>query len=158
MDIVIRKALETDFDQVGIIFADENAFHSRLLPDRFQIAEPIMTPDWFKKILTDENKALLVAEKDDRLVGLVLIELMTAPDDPIFKPRRYAYIEELAVLKEHRGHGIGRLLMAKTHEWITAQGVKEVELFVWEDNPKAIRFYEQLGYQMVRRGMKLNLD
>ncbi len=158
MDVVIRKALERDFDQVSIVFADENAFHSQLLPERFQITDPIMTPDWFKKILTNENKALLVAELDHKLVGLVLIELMTAPDDPIFKPRRYAYIEEVGVLKEYRGLGIGRQLMAKTHEWITAQGVKEVELFVWEDNPNAIRFYEKLGYRMVRRGMKLDLD
>ena len=158
MDVVIRKALERDFDQVSIIFADENAFHSQLLPERFQIADPIMTPDWFKNILTNENKALLVAELDHRLLGLVLIALMTAPDDPIFKPRRYAYIEEVAVLEEYRGQGIGRQLMTKCHEWITAQGVKEVELFVWEDNPNAIRFYGQLGYQTVRRGMKLDLD
>ena len=158
MDVVIREVLETDFDQVSIVFADENAFHSQLLPERFQIADPIMTPDWFNEILANENKALLVAESEGKLLGLVLIELMTAPDDPIFKPRRYAYIEELAVLKEYRGHGIGRRLMIKTHEWITAQGVKEVELFVWERNPNAIRFYEQLGYQMVRRGMKLDLD
>ena len=158
MDVVIRKALETDFDQVSGIFADENAFHSQLLPGRFQIADPIMTRNWFKKILADENKALLVAELGDRLVGLVLIDLLTAPDDPIFKPRRYAYIEEVAVLKEHRGHGIGRQLMTITHEWITAQGVKEVELFVWEGNPNAIRFYEKLGYQTVRREMKLDLD
>jgi hypothetical protein len=46
MDVVIRKVLETDFDQVSIIFADENAFHSQLLPERFQIADPIMTLDW----------------------------------------------------------------------------------------------------------------
>jgi ribosomal protein S18 acetylase RimI-like enzyme len=158
MDVVIRKALESDFDQVSIIFADENAFHSQLLPERFQIADPIMTPDWFNKILTHEDKALLVAELDHRLLGLVLIEFLTAPDDPILKPRRYAYIEEVAVLKEYRGQGIGRQLMTKSHEWITTQGVKEVELFVWEDNPNAIRFYEKMGYRMVRRGMKLDLD
>ena len=132
MDLVVRKVRETDFDQVSVIFADENAFHSQLLPDRFQIANPIMSRDWFNNIFTNENKALLVAESDGVLIGLVLINLMNAPDDPIFQPRRYAYIEELAVLKEHRGQGVGRLLMAKTHEWIAAQGVNEVELFVWD--------------------------
>ena len=60
--------------------------------------------------------------------------------------------------KSARGYGIGRQLMTITHEWITAQGVKEVELFVWEGNPNAIRFYEKLGYQTVRREMKLDLD
>jgi ribosomal protein S18 acetylase RimI-like enzyme len=158
MDVVVRKAREADFDQVSVIFADENAFHSQLLPERFQIADPIMTRDWFNEILTNENRAVLVAELENVLVGLVLINLMNAPDDPIFQPRRYAYIEEVAVVKEQRGYGIGRLLMTKTHEWIAAQGVNEVELFVWERNRNAIRFYEELGYLMIRRGMKLDLD
>lgn len=117
-----------------------------------------MTLDWFNEILANEDKALLVAELYDKLVGLVLINLKTTPDDPIFRPRRYANIDEVAVAKEYRGQGIGRHLMTKTHEWIVAQGVKEIELFVWERNQNAIRFYEKLGYRMVRKGMKLDLE
>jgi ribosomal protein S18 acetylase RimI-like enzyme len=158
MNVIIRQATEADFDPVGRIFADENKFHADLLPDRFQIADPIMTREWFHEIIGNENKALLVADLNNELVGLILIELRTNPDDPIFVPRRYAYVDEVAVTTSQRGQGIGRLLMAQAHEWIVAQGVKEVELNVWESNTGAIAFYEELGYQPLRRRLRFLLD
>ena len=158
MSLEIRPAQEVDFHQVGLIFADENRFHSQLLPERFKIADPIMTRAWFQEILSNAAKMLLVAQDGDHLTGLVLIELMTTPDDPIFQPRRYAYIDELAVLESRRGAGIGRALMEQAHQWIADQGIHAIELNVWERNQSAIRFYERLRYRTFRRGMKLDLD
>ncbi len=37
MSIDIRQAIEADFNQVGLIFADEIEFHANLLPDRYLI-------------------------------------------------------------------------------------------------------------------------
>ena len=80
-----------------------------------------------------------------------------SPDD-VFLPRRYAYLDEVAVVESFRGQGVGRLLMAGAHEWIAAQGVKEIELNVWELNTGAIAFYKELGYQPLRRGLRFILD
>ena len=158
MGVEIRQAAEADFDQVGRIFADELKFHINLLPDRFQIADPIMTKEWFREIINNANKNLLVAEQNGELIGLIQIQLRTNPDDPIFVPRRYAYLDEVAVLTSHRGLGVGRSLMAEAHNWIAAQGIQEVELNVWESNKGAIAFYEGLGYQPLRRRLNLRLD
>ena len=158
MGIDIRQATEADFNQVGQIFAGEIKFHAKLLPDRFQIADPIMTRDWFNEIIGNANKVLLVADFDGALIGLILIDLRTSPDDPIFLPRRYAYLDEVAVVTAHRGQGVGRLLMAQAHEWIAEQGIKEIELNVWELNTGAIAFYDRLGYQPLRRGLRFTLD
>jgi len=157
MNLIIRLAKQSDFDQVGNVFTDELSFHSQLLPDRLQLIEPIMTLEWYQEKLANPTMALLVAELEGQVVGVALVQLMSNPDDPIFRPRRYAYLDEIGVLAEHRGQGIGRRLVQAAQAWALEQDVKELELYVWEDNTGAIEFYERLGYRTFRRAMKKRL-
>jgi ribosomal protein S18 acetylase RimI-like enzyme len=157
MDTVIRQATEADFEQVGKVFAQENRFHAKLLPEIFKVAEPIMTHEWYDEILSNPHKALFVAELGSAIIAVLLLKVMTSPDDPIFQPRRYVYVDEIAVEEIHRGQGVGQSLMRKAGEWALAQGAREIELNVWETNTRAILFYENLGYTTIRRTMKLTL-
>jgi hypothetical protein len=108
MRVEIRLANQADFDQVGKIFAEENQFHADLVPEVIQTADPIMSTEWFDDVLRNPHKAFFVAQIDKELVGLVLVELKTNIEDPIFKPRKYMNISEIAVAASHRGLGIGR--------------------------------------------------
>ena len=154
----IREVNSFDFEQVGSIFFEELQFHADLLPDRFQVAEPIMTLAWFEEILQNPEKVLLVAEEDGRLLGQILLNITKTPDDPIIKPRKFVYVDELGVAASHRGQGIGKKLMAAAEEWARAQGIAEIELNVWEENGRAITFYENLGYQTVRRRLWIQVN
>ncbi len=75
MNTKIRPATETDFDQVGKIFTEENRFHADLVPEIIQIAEPIMTHDWFSKVLNNPDETLFVATNKGNIVGLALVAL-----------------------------------------------------------------------------------
>lgn len=152
--MVIRLATQADFEQVGVVFAEENRFHVELVPEIVQVADPIMTHNWYDDVLGDPDKILFVAEVGKEIVGLALAALKNSIDDPIFTKRRYIYIDEIAVVAAHRGRGIGRALMERIHQWGRAQGIAEIELQVWERNDQAIGFYEKLGYQMWRRTMR----
>jgi ribosomal protein S18 acetylase RimI-like enzyme len=154
--LVIRPATRADFDQVGQIFTQELAFHTRLLPDMFNLADPIMTHEWYDDQLTGPDQALFVAELEE-IVGVLQVEIRTNPADPIFKTRRYAYVVDLVVAEGLQGRRIGRLLMDRAREWATEQGASEIELQVWELNTRAIRFYDKLGYETRRRTMRLAL-
>jgi ribosomal protein S18 acetylase RimI-like enzyme len=158
VNIEIRLATGSDFEQVGNIFSEENRYHAELMPEIFQVANPIMTPEWFDEVVKDPRKALFVAELEKEVVGVALVELKTNLSDPIFRQRRYAYIEEIAVAASHRDQGIGRLLMESVHQWGQEQGIAEIELQVWERNGQAIGFYQKLGYQMWRRTMRYTID
>jgi len=158
MNIEIRSVTEADFEQVGYIFAEENRFHAELVPEIIQIADPIMTQEWFDDVLNDPSKTLFVAEMGTDVVGVALVELRNSGDDPIFRQRRYTHINEVAVTASHRGQGVGRLLMERIHQWSRAQGIAEIELQVWASNGQAISFYEKLGYQMWRRTMRCIID
>jgi ribosomal protein S18 acetylase RimI-like enzyme len=157
MDITVEQATPSDFEQIGRVFAEENRFHAELLPDRFQVVEPIMTPEWFEAVLSSPEQVLLVARAAGQVVGVLLIQEMTNPDDDIYRPRRYLYVDELMVAGAFRGRGIGRQLMEAAAHWALERGIEEIELNVWERNLAAIAFYEHLGYTTVRRRMKRNL-
>lgn len=157
MDVKIRTATAADFDGVGRVFAEENRYHAELLPDRFQVADPIMTRGWYDKILAEPNRSLIVAESGGDIVGVLLINLYQRLDDHIFRGRRYVYVNELAVSEDYQRQGIGRLLMAGAGAWALARGVNEIELHVWEKNSAAIAFYEKLGYRTIQRTMRLGI-
>jgi ribosomal protein S18 acetylase RimI-like enzyme len=159
VDCEIRLATEADLEEVGNIFSEANRYHAELVPEVFQVANPIMTSEWFDAVLKDpRTAALFVAELEEEVVGVASVELKTNLSDPIFRQRRYAYIKEIGVAASRRGQGIGRLLMERIHQWVQEQGIAEIELHVWERNGQAVGFYQKLGYQMWRRTMRYTID
>ena len=157
MDVKIRTADHADYEQVGNIFAEENHLHAQLVPEIIQVADPIMTWEWYDEVLKNPDKKLFVAEYEAEIVGLTLAEIKTSLDDPIYKHRKYIYIDEIAVAASHRRMGVGRALMERIQYWAVEQSIFEIELQVWERNAQAIGFYEKLGYQPWRRTMRFEL-
>ena len=156
MKVTIEPATPSDFDQIGRVFAEENRFHAELLPELFQVADPIMTPEWFEAVLSSPEQELLVARVDGQVVGVLLLQEMTSPDDDIYRPRRYLYVDEMVVAQAYRRLGIGQRLMEAAEGWALDRGICELELNVWERNLGGIAFYEHLGYTTVRRRMARN--
>lgn len=158
MEVVIRAASPSDYEAVCALLAQLDQMHAQALPNDFQPVEgPARPREYFAQILADEEGAIFVAEQQDTVVGLIRCSVRTAPDLPLFVPRRYASIDDLVVDAAVRGRGIGRLLTERAHQWARDQGILEVELVVWEFNAPARAFYEGLGYQTVRRVMRTRL-
>ncbi|GJH39565.1 hypothetical protein RCZ04_01150 [Capnocytophaga sp. HP1101] len=55
-------------------------------------------------------------------------------------------IERIYVLKSFHGSGVGQELYQKAITVAREQAVQYVWLGVWEQNPRAIRFYEKNGF------------
>jgi GNAT superfamily N-acetyltransferase len=64
---------------------------------------------------------------------------------------RHFFVVVLYVRPEARGTGIALDLMRAAAEHARAQGADVLELDVMEDNPRARRFYERLGFTTVHR-------
>jgi GNAT superfamily N-acetyltransferase len=62
-----------------------------------------------------------------------------------FLGRRGLYLEDLFVLPAHRGHGVGRALMARLARLATDRNCGRFEWWVLDWNESAIRFYKSLG-------------
>ena len=114
-------------------------------------------PEYFADLLADEDSALLVAESDGRVVGVVHGQLHGSAGMSVPGGSGYVEVDMLAVAPTHRRQGIGRALMAAAHAWAAERGARDVRLTVWEFNQGARAFYEALGYETMNRKLSLHL-
>jgi ribosomal protein S18 acetylase RimI-like enzyme len=96
------------------------------------------------------------------VVGMLVAFPMEVDDtyeetDPVLAP--YSVLEEdqsyyicgMAVDEEHRGHGIGTLLLEEAERACRHVGLGKLSLIVFDQNAGAWRLYERHGYAVVRR-------
>jgi GNAT superfamily N-acetyltransferase len=84
---------------------------------------------------------VVLAEDDRRPVGFALF----FHNFSTFLGRPGIYLEDLFVLPERRGQGIGRMLLAHLARLAVERGCGRLEWAVLDWNKEAIKFYERLG-------------
>ena len=155
----IREALPKDYRELCALFEEVDALHRAQLPEIFQQpAGPARDEAYMQQLIAGPSAGLFVAEIEDRLAGLIRVQIREPPDVPLFVRRRYAVVEVLVVGKAFRRAGIGRALMEHAERWAQAQGATSVELGVWDFNQDAIAFYRALGYETAMRRMSKRLS
>ena len=82
---------------------------------------------------------------DDKLAGFIKINDVPAQTD-INDPDSLE-LERIYVKSEFKRHGLGTVLIQYAEDIAAARGKQYVWLGVWEQNPKAIAFYEKMGYR-----------
>jgi len=152
--VIIREASPADHDAVSRLYAQVDGLHSKSRPDAFQDPpEPGRSRAFLDEHLKADDAAMFVAEVEGVVVGFAFAKLGRPPDDPLHRPRLFAYLEDLVVSVECRRKGIGTALMSEVERWASRRKVDHVELIVWEFNEDARRFYESLGYATSYRRM-----
>jgi mycothiol synthase len=82
----------------------------------------------------------LVAEHGGDLAGFLLARRWG--DDAV------GYVDLLAVHPRHRGRGLGKRLLATAFAAFAVAGLREAQLSVDSDNPRALRVYERAGMRI----------
>lgn len=85
---------------------------------------------------------VVVAEQEGHVAGFAMAYPMRG---------KRGHIITIDVLAQHRKCGLGTWLMEEVHNRLRAAGMRRVTLETAVDNAAAIRFYEKLGYTMLRR-------
>jgi GNAT superfamily N-acetyltransferase len=83
----------------------------------------------------------VIAEEDAQPIGFALFFHTFST----FLARPGLYLEDLFVLADHRGRGVGRALFAHLAHIAVERGCGRLEWAVLDWNREAIRFYERLG-------------
>ena len=94
--------------------------------------------------LRDENAEFYFAVLDKRVIGY--LKLNFGASQPELKDHKALEIERIYVLKEFHGKKVGQLLYEKALEIAEQKNVDYIWLGVWEENPRAIRFYQKNGF------------
>ena len=106
-------------------------------------SEVVMTEDLLAKGLfgTPRYAEAVIAEEEGEPIGFALFFHTFST----FLARPGMYLEDLFVLPEHRGQGVGRALLAHLAQLAIERGCGRLEWAVLNWNTEAIRFYERLG-------------
>jgi ribosomal protein S18 acetylase RimI-like enzyme len=111
--------------------------------------------DWFVNYLEEQldntSAAVVVAEKDDRVVGYSFGQVMRRPT---LLSGDCGYIADICVNSAARGQGIGRSLHGWLRAWFVAQGITAVEVQVVRANPASQAFWRKMGYQDFLRTLR----
>ncbi|WP_336136625.1 ribosomal protein S18-alanine N-acetyltransferase [Natronomonas amylolytica] len=94
----------------------------------------------FERFLGDPG--FLVAERDDRVVGYAVADSVPNRGAPM------GHLKDLAVDPEHRGEGIGRLVLSEALSRLFVDGVARVKLEVRRGNHAARSLYESFGFEL----------
>lgn len=148
-----RKAKKEDVLKIVEMIADDELGKKR---ENFQNPIPKEYLKAFEKINTDENQELIVVENENlEIIGtlqLSFIQYLT------YKGGIRAQIEAVRIRKDQRGIGLGK----KMFEWAIKRAKDKkahlLQLTTDKKRPKAIKFYEDLGFISSHIGMKMHFN
>ena len=105
--------------------------------------EVVMTEEKLTDSLFGERRyaETIIAEEDGETVGFALF----FHNYSTFLAQPGIYLEDLFVLPEKRGGGVGRALLQRLAQLAVDRGCGRLEWAVLDWNVDAIRFYERLG-------------
>ena len=112
--------------------------------DMREYLEEGFSTEKLKTELTDKNAEFFFAELDDKVVGYLKVNFGQSQTE--IKDENALEIERIYVLKAFHGKKVGQILCDKAIELAKEKSVEYVWLGVWEQNPRAIRFYEKNGF------------
>lgn len=99
-----------------------------------------------KTELENPNSEFYFAENNDEILGYLKLNFKDAQTEKL--EENHFEIERIYVLKTFLGQKIGQILFDKAIEIGREKNLEYVWLGVWEENHRAIRFYEKNGFEI----------
>ena len=149
-DVLIRRATAADVAAIVAMIADDQLGAVRESTDD-------LTPylQAFERIDTDPNQVLVVAERNDELVGTLQLTIIPGLSR---RGSSRGLIEAVRVAAPARGAGLGTTLIEWAIEESRTRGCTLVQLTSDKSRTSAHRFYDRLGFTNSHEGFKLKLS
>ncbi len=148
-----RKATANDVPAIVEMIADDELGKKR---ENFKKPLPKEYLNAFKKINADLNQELIVVEnKNAEIIGtlqLSFIQYLT------YRGGIRAQIEAVRIRKDKRGLGIGKAMFKWAIHRAKERNAHMLQLTTDKKRPKAIKFYEDLGFKATHKGMKIHFE
>lgn len=158
MVIQIEEAKEHHYIEVNRLVKQGHDDHVQGDDMVFREVETVMPKEYYIELLEQEHNTVLVARKENKIIGFAVISIEASPVFPSLVQRRFAYIHDFGVDQSEKRKGIGSLLFEACLKWAKEMKVNEVELNVWEFNEEAISFYEKHSMKTISRKMRLAIQ
>ena len=156
---IVRRATPADLALIGRLGALLVEEHHGFDPQRFLAARP-GTPEGYASFIStqleDTDKAVLVADNDGDVIGYAYAAVEGYNYMALRGPA--GVLHDIIVDPEHRGRGVGRLLLGAMLEFFRSREVPRVVLSTAERNEAAQRLFARTGFRRTMIEMTLELD
>ena len=129
-------------------FWDAFAHHPKNAPDDLAYyMRQAFNLEQITRELSDPKAIFLIAEIDGELAGYA--KLVLDNTEPGISAEKPIELNRLYSQQKFLGQGVGQTLMDACFELARKNGFDTIWLGVWEFNPRAQRFYEKNGFNLV---------
>lgn len=144
----IRRAAWEDY--AAVLPLEELVFrqHQAARPDYFRGEGSGYSREEYGALLRRPCPIAWVAEAAGTVAGLCFGRIEETEGNAFCRPRRVAFLEDLAVLPPYRGHGMATALLRRAREQAREAGADSLELCVWAFNRAALRLYARAGFRV----------
>jgi ribosomal protein S18 acetylase RimI-like enzyme len=154
----IRKAQTSDIEELIELNLEVHAIHLQEHPKKFKELSAEDVRSSLSHFLSQESAEIIVCSNEDRIVGYVLVLIVTPPENPVQKLKPFLYVDQIDVKEEYRRRGVGKLLLDAAREYAIEKGLDFIILDVWKFNAHAVSFFRSQGFETWIERMALSLE
>jgi GNAT superfamily N-acetyltransferase len=151
--MIVRKATQADVPQLVLLWKQFMKENDAIIIASDKRSKPILkrkanAQSIFKKTVTRQIKSpdsfVQVAEHKKKIFAYSIASMQKA--SPIKHMKKFGYIGDLFVAKNHRSVGIASLFRESMLTWFRKKGVVYVSVHVSPRNTKAYKIYKKWGF------------
>lgn len=145
--ITITKVEKKDIlelQHIGKVTFAETFSETNTVENMQKYLEESFAIEKLEKELNDKNSEFYFAKENDQVVGYLKVNFEGSQTEK--QHENATEIERIYVLNAYHGKKVGQLLYEKALALAQERKSYYIWLGVWEENPRAIRFYEKNGF------------
>jgi GNAT superfamily N-acetyltransferase len=133
----VREAIEADIPDLLRLMRELARFEK--YADAFAVTEEVLREQGFRHLPPDFY--CLIAEENGEPLGLLVYYFVPFT----YRAKPNIIVKELYVADEHRGRGVGKLLMKAVAKKAEQSNCGLIKWYVAKWNHRGVQFYERLG-------------
>ena len=139
------KIRTSTLDDIDILLEFEQGVIKAERPFDVTLGADPITYYNLEELIVSDDASLVVAEIEGEIIGsgYALIK----PGRHYLNHEFYSYLGFMFTLPEYRGRGVNTKIIEKLKKWSHSKGLKEMRLTVYDENYKAIKAYEKVGFK-----------
>lgn len=142
---MIRKATTNDIPRILELLSQVNDVHAEGRPDYFIKGKRKYEENELRKILDDDTSPIFVCEEECDVKGYAFCMIQDFSHCDNLHPDKSLYIDDICVDEKYRRQGIGKKLYKHVVQYAKEERCFNISLNVWDKNPEAKAFYENMG-------------
>jgi len=139
------KIRTSTLDDIDILLEFEQGVIKAERPFDVTLGADPITYYNLEELIVSDDASLVVAEIEGEIIGSGYALMKSGRH--YLNHEFYSYLGFMFTLPEYRGRGVNTKIIEKLKKWSHSKGLKEMRLTVYDENYKAIKAYEKVGFK-----------